>query len=187
MAVKDERMRILKMIEEGKLSAEEGVKLLEALEEPETAQKREVPLFHRRAEGARVIRIRVTDVATEKVKVNISVPFTVVEFLQAFIPKKEKEKMEEKGIDVRLALDVLDLAHRKEYDVALIFSQDQDLSELADLIRALVGYQNRWIKIASAYPDSPTRTYRRGINRTDWCPIDRATYDACLDPLDYRP
>jgi hypothetical protein len=100
MAVKDERMRILKMIEEGKLSAEEGVKLLEALEEPETAQKREVPLFHRRTEGARVIRIRVTDVATEKVKVNISVPFTVVEFLQAFIPKKEKEKMEEKGIDV---------------------------------------------------------------------------------------
>jgi uncharacterized LabA/DUF88 family protein len=94
---------------------------------------------------------------------------------------------EEKGIDVRLALDVLDLAYRNEYDVALIFSQDQDLSELADLIRALVGYQNRWIKVASAYPDSPTRTYRRGIDRTDWCPIDRATYDACRDPLDYRP
>jgi DUF4097 and DUF4098 domain-containing protein YvlB len=100
MAVKDERIRILKMIEEGKLSAEEGAKLLEALEEPEKAQKREIPLFHHRAEGARVIRIRVTDVASEKVKVNISVPFTVVEFLQAFIPNKEKEKMEEKGIDV---------------------------------------------------------------------------------------
>lgn len=94
---------------------------------------------------------------------------------------------EEKGIDVRLALEVLDLAHRNEYDVALIFSQDQDLSELADLIRAVVGYQNRWIKIASAYPDSPTRTYRRGIDRTDWCPVDRTMYDACIDPLDYRP
>jgi uncharacterized LabA/DUF88 family protein len=34
---------------------------------------------------------------------------------------------EEKGIDVRLALDVLDAAHRNELDVALIFSQDQDL------------------------------------------------------------
>jgi hypothetical protein len=100
MSGKEERMRILKMIEEGKLSSEEGAKLLEALEEPEKAQQREIPLFHRRAEGSRIIRIRVTDVASGKVKVNISVPFTVVEFLQAFIPKKEKEKMEEKGIDV---------------------------------------------------------------------------------------
>lgn len=94
---------------------------------------------------------------------------------------------EEKGIDVRLALDVLDLAHRDEYDVALIFSQDQDLSELVDLIRALVGHHSRWIKVASAFPDSPTRTYRRGIDRTDWCQIDRAMYDACIDPRDYRP
>ena len=30
----------------------------------------------------------------------------------------------EKGVDVRLALDVVRLAHRQEYDVALIFSQD---------------------------------------------------------------
>ncbi len=94
---------------------------------------------------------------------------------------------EEKGIDVRLALDVLDLAHRKEYDVALIFSQDQDLAELVDLICAVVGYQGRWIKVASAYPDSPTRTHHRGIDRTDWCKVDRAMYDACIDPLDYRP
>jgi uncharacterized LabA/DUF88 family protein len=94
---------------------------------------------------------------------------------------------EEKGIDVRLALDALHAAHRKEYDVALIFSQDQDLSELASLIRQVAHLQNRWIKIASAYPDSPAAVNRRGINRTDWCPIDKAVYDACIDPRDYRP
>jgi uncharacterized LabA/DUF88 family protein len=94
---------------------------------------------------------------------------------------------EEKGIDVRLALDALDAAHRHQFDVALIFSQDQDLSELASLIRLVAGFQNRWIKIASAFPDSPSSTNRRGINRTDWCPIDKATYDACIDPRDYRP
>ena len=94
---------------------------------------------------------------------------------------------EEKGIDVRLALDVLDLAHRNEFDVALIFSQDQDLTELVDLVRSVVASENRWIKIASAYPDSLASNFRRGINRTDWCPIDRATYDTCIDPLDYRP
>ncbi len=94
---------------------------------------------------------------------------------------------EEKGIDVRLALDALDAAHRREFDVALIFSQDQDLSELASLIRQVSAFQNRWIKIASAFPDSLAATNRRGINRTDWCPIDQATYDACIDPRDYRP
>ena len=26
----------------------------------------------------------------------------------------------------------------------------------------------------------------RGIDKTDWVPIDRATYDACLDRRDYR-
>ena len=31
---------------------------------------------------------------------------------------------EEKGIDVRIALDVIRLAHREEFDVALVFSQD---------------------------------------------------------------
>jgi uncharacterized LabA/DUF88 family protein len=43
---------------------------------------------------------------------------------------------EEKGIDVRLALDVIRMAHRRELDVALILSQDQDLSEVAAEIRA---------------------------------------------------
>ena len=26
-----------------------------------------------------------------------------------------------------------------------------------------------------------------GVDKTDWIPIDRATYDACVDPRDYRP
>jgi len=94
---------------------------------------------------------------------------------------------EEKGIDVRLALDIVRMAHRGEYDVAVVFSQDQDLSEAAGEIRHIAREQDRWIKIASAFPVSPTAKNRRGIDRTDWIGIDRATYDACLDPRDYRP
>jgi uncharacterized LabA/DUF88 family protein len=94
---------------------------------------------------------------------------------------------QEKGIDVRIALDVVRLAHRSAYDVGLIFSQDQDLTEAADEIRVIASEQQRWIKLASAYPVSPTTRNPRGINRTDWCPIDRATYEACIDPRDYRP
>jgi uncharacterized LabA/DUF88 family protein len=94
---------------------------------------------------------------------------------------------EEKGVDVRIALDVIRMAHRREYDVALVFSQDQDLSEVAGEVRVISKEQDRWIKIASAFPVSPAGRNRRGINSTDWIPIERAAYDACIDTRDYRP
>jgi uncharacterized LabA/DUF88 family protein len=94
---------------------------------------------------------------------------------------------EEKGIDIRIALDVISLANHKAYDVAVIFSQDQDLSEVADELRVIDEEQRRWIKVVSAYPDSPTSRNRRGINKTDWIRISRPTYDACLDRRNYRP
>jgi uncharacterized LabA/DUF88 family protein len=56
---------------------------------------------------------------------------------------------EEKGIDVRIAIDVIRLAHRNVYDVALVFSQDQDLSECCAETRVIAKEQNRWIKITS--------------------------------------
>jgi len=36
----------------------------------------------------------------------------------------------EKGIDVKIAIDVLRLAYAKAFDVALLFSQDQDLGKV---------------------------------------------------------
>lgn len=93
---------------------------------------------------------------------------------------------EEKGIDVRLALDVIRLAHADAFDVALVFSQDQDLSEVADEVRVIARERNRWIKMASSFPVHVATKNKRGINKTDWLPFDRATYDACIDPRDYR-
>jgi len=94
---------------------------------------------------------------------------------------------EEKGIDVRIALDVIAGARNRLYDVAIVFSQDQDFAEVASEIRTIAREQDRWIKLACAFPISPTAHNRRGINNTDWIRIDRATYDRCLDPRDYRP
>jgi len=93
----------------------------------------------------------------------------------------------EKGIDVRIALDVVGLTLDEALDVVVIFSQDQDLSELSDEIRRIARRDLRWVKLASAFPASPTYRNRRGIDKTDWIKIDRATYDRCLDPRDYRP
>ncbi len=93
----------------------------------------------------------------------------------------------EKGIDVRLAIDIIRMAHRGEFDVALVFSQDQDLSEVADEIRRISQEQDRWIRIVSAFPYSASSPNQRGINGTDWIRIDKATYDQSIDTRDYRP
>lgn len=91
----------------------------------------------------------------------------------------------EKGIDVRIALDIIRFAHEKLYDVAIIVSHDQDLKEVADEVMRISKEQKRWIKIASAFPVSPTYKIR-GIDRTEWIKIERKIYDSCLDLRDYR-
>jgi uncharacterized LabA/DUF88 family protein len=92
----------------------------------------------------------------------------------------------EKGVDVRIALDAIHAARTRTADVLLIFSQDQDLAEVALEIRAIARESDRWIKIASAFPVGAQTTNKRGIDRTDWIRIDKSTYDRCIDPLDYR-
>ncbi len=67
----EERMRILKMLEEGKISAEEAAELLEAL--GERAEARPVG----REGRARWFRVRVTDTKTGKKKVNLKIPLGV--------------------------------------------------------------------------------------------------------------
>jgi hypothetical protein len=76
MASSEERMKILKMIEEGKLSAEEGTKLLSALSE----RRMPAPPRPPGASGApRWLRIRVTDVRTGRSKASVQIPLALVD------------------------------------------------------------------------------------------------------------
>ena len=106
-------------------------------------------------------------------------------------PRAQQSKREftlvEKGIDIRIALDATRAATEGTCDVIVIFSQDQDFSEVAKEVRRINEREDRNIQIASAYPLSPLSSNPRGINDTDWIKIDRALYDSCLDPRNYRP
>jgi hypothetical protein len=78
MANSEERMKILKMIEEGKISAEEGSKLLAALSDSSRRAGTST-----RASGmgssARWLRIRVTDVRTGRSKASVQIPLALVD------------------------------------------------------------------------------------------------------------
>jgi hypothetical protein len=76
MASSEERMKILKMIEEGKLSAEEGTKLLTALSD----KRPPVPPRAPGMPGApRWLRIRVTDVRSGRSKASVQIPLALVD------------------------------------------------------------------------------------------------------------
>lgn len=94
---------------------------------------------------------------------------------------------QEKGIDVRIALDLVAKARRREFHVAVIYSQDQDLHEVVQEVKDIAAEQRREIILACAFPDGPKATSKRGIDKTNWIRMDEAFYNACLDPRDYRP
>ncbi len=78
MANSEERMKILKLIEEGKISADEGSKLLSALSD----SRRGIPTPPRppgMGGGARWLRIRVTDTRTGRSKASVQIPLALVD------------------------------------------------------------------------------------------------------------
>jgi hypothetical protein len=97
MTTVEERMRILKMVEDGKISAEDGAKLLAALAE---SRKPPPPPFPPTgaASDARWFRVRVTDTRTGRAKINVNIPTGLVNvgirMGARFAPNLEADQMQ---------------------------------------------------------------------------------------------
>jgi hypothetical protein len=87
----EEKMRILKLLEEKKISSAEAMELLEALGKGGGAEKR-----------GRLLRIRVYEEGSSEPKVNINVPLAWGKFMAPFIEGKIKAKLADKGYNVDL-------------------------------------------------------------------------------------
>ena len=94
---------------------------------------------------------------------------------------------QEKGVDVSLALDLVHATYERQYEAAIIVSQDWDFGPAVRLAKLIARSQRRTLTLESAFPVGPGSFSRRGVPGTIWVPIDQATYDACHDPTDYRP
>jgi SHOCT-like protein len=101
MANPEERMRILKMVEEGKISAEEGAKLLSALNDGTGAS---AAGNQGRPTAGRWLRIRVTDIATGRSKASVQIPIGLIDAGMKigahFAPEVE-------GVDMSNVMDAL--------------------------------------------------------------------------------
>ena len=114
MATTEERMKILTMIREGNISAEEGAKLLSALSENKKTSRSPAT----RAPGEpRWFRVRVTDLVSGKTKVSVNIPFGLMEWgLQIgaqFAPEvgdldfEQLKEMLQSGVEGKV-IDVID-------------------------------------------------------------------------------
>jgi len=89
MTTAEERLKILKMIQDGTITADEGAKLLKAL--TSSSQKPRPQRATVQVGGARWLRVRVTDMASGKAKVNVNLPLKLVDaginIAAQFVPK----------------------------------------------------------------------------------------------------
>lgn len=101
----EERMKILKMIEEGKISASEGAKLLAVLAEDRSSSlDPAVPGKPGKPGAPRILRVRVTDVASGRSKASVQIPLALVDAGMKigahFAPEVE-------GVDMSNVMDAL--------------------------------------------------------------------------------
>ena len=77
MASSEERMRILKMIQDGVISAEDGIRLLDSIDQ---SVKKESSSSRGDDTGklAKFFRVRVTDTNSGKARVNVRLPVSVL-------------------------------------------------------------------------------------------------------------
>ncbi len=77
-ATREERLRVLEMVAQGLITAEEGARLIEALERPTSAVPAPSPASPAES-GPRWLRVRVTELASGRTRVNVRLPVSVLE------------------------------------------------------------------------------------------------------------
>jgi hypothetical protein len=79
MTTAEERLKILRMIQEGKITAEEGIQLMDALEKDPTPPTPPGSSAGTGAgKGGRWMRVRITDTTTGKTRVDLRLPVNLV-------------------------------------------------------------------------------------------------------------
>jgi len=93
----DERDRVLKMLEDKKITAEEASKLLDAINRSEGGGRRN-----------RFLKVRVYDRGSDRAKVNVTLPIGLVRWGMNFIPEEARAKIEEQEIDLKMVTEALE-------------------------------------------------------------------------------
>ena len=89
----------------------------------------------------------------------------------------------QKRIDIRIAFDMRTYAVEGKFDVALLFSQDNDFAEAAFEIKQIGRETGKELNVACAFPEDSKRA--SGVQYTEWIRYSKQEYDQCLDLNSY--
>ena len=104
-----ERMHVLKMLEDGKISADEAAKLMSSLVGPEfVTSPSPAPKKERESLKGKKLRIQVFEGSQEKPKVNIKLPLSLAKLGGKFLSKAGKVKIEGLDLDIEALVANLD-------------------------------------------------------------------------------
>jgi len=96
---------------------------------------------------------------------------------------KSRNRGQEKGIDVWLALDALVMCSRDDLDCVIVATADTDLDLLRDYVRMVPG--NETTKVVQARVLRDEHELRKSPAWDATIGIDRAMFEACRDAFDY--
>lgn len=105
----EDKKRIMDMVKEGRISVEEALRLIEAMDQPQPkAAPRAGMAYAAAAAPARGIAkmIRIT-IDGQDVKVKVNVPASLAKFASNFIPVDAQNQLASQGIDLAGILDML--------------------------------------------------------------------------------
>ena len=133
-----EQRRILDLLAEGQLSAEQAAELLEALK---TTEAPPPPPRPPKPKGiAKVLRISIdaqNGDGASKAKVNVNVPMGLAKFASKFIPQQAREQFDLQGIDLNGILESLS-SDTAEGRIVDIDAQEGEGSSRAKIIIEVV-------------------------------------------------
>lgn len=97
-----------------------------------------------------------------------------------------EEKAEEKGIDVALAIDVVVMAVREEYDIGVVMSTDTDIKPALEAVVELSGDPFPQVAVA-AWSATDRHSRRLSVQgQRVWCHwLNEDDYRRCADPTYY--
>lgn len=102
----DEKQKILKMVEDGKITAQDAIELLDALGQDDQAVPPEPPKAPKVPGKKKMFRIRIDAGGSNgegKAKVNVNIPISVAKKLTSLtkvIPDSAKSEMEKEGFNI---------------------------------------------------------------------------------------
>lgn len=115
----EERKKILKMLDEGKIDVEEANELLSLLENNQADVGIESPVDT--VGEANFLKILVIEDGEEKV--NITFPIALAKFLKNMVPESAQSKLTEKGVDLEKVISEIE---KGTFDGKLVDIEDGD-------------------------------------------------------------